>query len=233
MTPAIPRLLLLLVLGAAAQTRKWPIESLAVEGLERYTPQQVIAASGLRLGQVAGKEEFDVARDRLVATGVFETVGYRFAAALGQTGYAASFQVVEVKPAYPVRFERFKHTAEEITAHLRRNDPFFGEKIPATDVILKRHSAAIGALAGEKAAGRVVADGPGEFTIVFSPAAREPAVAEVRFEGNEVIPGKLLLTNFAGVAYGVPFREPAFRQMLDASIRPLYEARGRIRVSFG
>jgi outer membrane protein assembly factor BamA len=34
------------------------------------------------------------------------------------------------------------------------------------------------------------------------------------------------------VAVGVTFDEPYFRQLLDTSIRPLYEARGRIRVAF-
>jgi len=34
------------------------------------------------------------------------------------------------------------------------------------------------------------------------------------------------------VASGVTYDEPYFRQLLDTSIRPLYEARGRIRVEF-
>jgi outer membrane protein assembly factor BamA len=36
----------------------------------------------------------------------------------------------------------------------------------------------------------------------------------------------------AGVAYGTPFTESGFRQLLDASIRPLYEAKGLLRVAF-
>jgi outer membrane protein assembly factor BamA len=35
-----------------------------------------------------------------------------------------------------------------------------------------------------------------------------------------------------GVAIGIPYAEPQYRLLLDTTIRPLYEARGMIRVSF-
>jgi hypothetical protein len=40
-----------------------------------------------------------------VACGAFETVGYKFEPGAGKQGYAATFQVTEVDPAFPVRFE--------------------------------------------------------------------------------------------------------------------------------
>ena len=225
--------LLLLAPHAFAQ-KKWPIEKIGVEGLKNYSQSQVLAAAGLKVGQVAGKEDFDAARDRLLATGVFETVGYRFAPAAGSSGYAAAFEVVEVEPVYTVRFEGLNAPEGEIAAWLRRKDPFFGAKIPATEAILKRHAAAIEEYlpgAGQ-IAGKVVADSPDQFAIVFRPAAGPPKVAEVRFQGNAVVPSTVLLNTFGGVAYGSIYSEPSFRTLLDASIRPIYEARGRIRVAF-
>ncbi|MBI3470812.1 MAG: hypothetical protein HY013_05600 [Candidatus Solibacter usitatus] len=215
---------------------KWPIETVAVEGLRHYTQEHVIAATGLRVGQLAGKEEFEAARDRLLATGLFETVGYRFAPSAGSSGYVATFQVVEVEPIYPVRFERLDVPDEEVKAWLRR-DPFFGDKIPATKPILERHARAIEEYLAtrnrkDKVIGKVVNEGPDRFSILFRPAAPEPVVAEVKFEGNEVLPSSALLNTFSGVAFGAVFREPAFRQMLDVGVRPLYEARGRIRVQW-
>src|SRR5690349_15128130 len=84
---------------------KWPVERLVVEGNRNYAADQVLGVAGLKIGQVAGKEEFDAARDRLVATGAFETVGYKFEPGPGGQGYVATFQVTEVEPAYSVRFE--------------------------------------------------------------------------------------------------------------------------------
>ena len=40
------------------------------------------------------------------------------------------------------------------------------------------------------------------------------------------------MNTMAGVAIGTPYSEAGLRVLLDASIRPLYEARGRIRVAF-
>jgi outer membrane protein assembly factor BamA len=57
-------------------------------------------------------------------------------------------------------------------------------------------------------------------------------IAEVRFAGNEAVPTALLLRTINEVAVGIPYTEAALRQRLDAGIRRVYEARGRIRVSF-
>ena len=153
------------------------------------------------------------------------------------SGYAASFQVVEVEPVYPVRFDRLDVPEGDLSAWLRKKDPFFGDKIAATEPVLRRHAAGVEEYLKSKGRpmkviGKVVADAPDQFSIVFRPAAPEPAVAEVRFEGNTVIPSTILLNSFAGVAFGAPFREPSFRQMLDAGVRPLYDARGRVGVKF-
>src|SRR5580700_3007904 len=179
--------LALALLGAAPQ--KWPIESLTVEGLKNYSQSQALAVVGLKIGQLAGMQDFEAARDRLLATGVFETAGYRFAPAVGSNGYAASFQVVEVEPVYPVRIEGLTMPDSEIQAWLRKKDPFFGPKIAATEAILKRDAASIEEyLAGKggkvKIEGKVIPDSPEQFAIVFRPATGAPKVAEVRFVGN-------------------------------------------------
>jgi len=115
----------------------WPIESLRVEGNRIYTADQVLAVAALKVGQVAGKPEFDAARDRLVASGAFETVGYRFEPA-SQQGYSATFLVTEVAPAYPWRFEDLGVPATEIEAVLKAKDPLFSTKMPASRVAVDR-----------------------------------------------------------------------------------------------
>src|SRR5688500_8024289 len=62
----------------ASAPTKWPIESLSVEGNRSFTREQVLAIAGLKPGQVAGRSDFDAARDRLVASGAFETVSCKF-----------------------------------------------------------------------------------------------------------------------------------------------------------
>jgi hypothetical protein len=44
--------------------QKWPVESLTVEGLKNYSQQQALAVTGLKVGQLAGMQDFEAARDR-------------------------------------------------------------------------------------------------------------------------------------------------------------------------
>jgi outer membrane protein assembly factor BamA len=217
---------------AEAAATRWPIQTITVEGNRNYTARQVITVAGLKIGQMAGKEEFDAARDRLVATGAFETVGYRFEPSKDGKGYAASFQVTESDDFYPVRFEGFSEPAAELSAHLEAGDPLFGAKAPGTAPFLKRYAAALTEKTGEKVIGKVVSTGPGQLEIVFRPDRPIPVVANVTFENNDVIPSTVLTEKISGVAFGFPYSESRFRELLDTSIRPLYEARGRIRVAF-
>ena len=186
---------------------------------------------------MAGKPEFDAARDRLVASGSFETVGYRFEPA-NQQGYAAIFQVTEVQPAYPVRFEELGAPEKEIEAVLAARDPLFSTaKMPATKPVVERYVAWIQEYlvskgVGEKIAGRVTSVGVDQFAIVFRPARNLPAVAQVTFEGNQVVKQNILREAIAGVGVGSPYTETGFLEVLNNAIRPLYEQRGRVRVGF-
>jgi outer membrane protein insertion porin family len=221
----------------APAANKWPIRSIAIEGNRLYSAEQVIAAAGLKAGQMAGKDEFEAARDRLVASGAFETVGYRFTPAADKQGYAASFQVTEVETAYPVVFEELGVPDSDVKAALQARDPLFGARIPATKPVLERYTIWLQEFLAtrnitEKVAGRVAATGPDQFVVVFRPAKSLPAVAQVSFSGNQVIQAYQLREAIGGVAVGQPYTEEKFRTLLDTSVRPMYETRGRVRVKF-
>jgi outer membrane protein insertion porin family len=220
-----------------AAPNRWPIESLTVEGNRIFTTSQVLAVAGLKPGQMAGRPEFEAARDRLTACGAFETVGYRFAAAPGG-GYAAVFQVTEVQQVYPVEFERLGVSSLELTAVLKGRDPLFEDsKLPATQPVFERFRKWIEEFLAskgisEKIAGSVRPGGPGEYAIVFQPVRNLPAVAFVSFKGNQLLSADKLADVIWGVAIGSPYTEDLFRQILNSSIRPLYDARGHLRVAF-
>ena len=132
---------------------RWPINSLTVEGASRYPAERILAAASLKPGLIAGKEELDAARNRLMETGVFESVGYRFGPSASGKGIVVTLQVVEVAEVYPFRFERLEAPSNELEAWLKSSDPFFGDKIPATPLVLGRYVKAIEAfLASRKKA---------------------------------------------------------------------------------
>ena len=221
-----------------AAPSKWPVESLTVEGNHNYSREQVLAVVGLKVGQLAGKPEFEAARDRLTATGAFETVGYKFEPGPNKQGFAASFQVTEVQAAYPVRFEELGVPDKDIETVLRARDPLYSSaKLPATKPVIDRYTAWIQEFLAskgltEKIAGRVTQPGVEQFAIVFRPARNLPAVAQVTFQGNQVIPQGVLRAAVHYPAVGSPYTEAGFRELLNTVLRPLYEQRGRVRVTF-
>jgi outer membrane protein assembly factor BamA len=68
--------------------------------------------------------------------------------------------------------------------------------------------------------------------ILFRPARDLPAVAQVSFEGNRIVPGSVLRTAISSAGIGSAYTERNFRQILEAAVRPVYEERGRLHVTF-
>ncbi|MCS7026536.1 MAG: hypothetical protein NZV14_17190 [Bryobacteraceae bacterium] len=224
---------LALAAGQQQIPHKFPIVSLKVEGNQNLSEQQILEVSGLKAGQAVDPPAFEAARDRLMASGFFETVGYRYGPSADRKGYAVSLLVTEIQQIYEVKFERFSQPEAELRAALAKGDPLFSRKVPGTKEILKRYAALLEPVAKEKVVGRVMPDPETkELVIVFQPASLPPTIAEVAFVNNETIPTATLRNAIAGAAIGTFWDEKRFRQILDASIRPLYEAKGHVRVAF-
>jgi len=223
--------------ASQAPAGRWPIASLMIEGNRIFSREQVLALAKLRVGQTAGKGDFEAARDRLLASGAFETVGYKFAQAGNGQGYAATLQITEVEQVYPVDFQDLHVSSLDLDATLRAKDPIYSrEKLPATQPVLERYKKWIEEYLKskgieEKIAGSVQPSFDGGYNIVFRPDRPLPAVAQVTFEGNQVIPQDKLRESIAG-AVGAPYTEDVFRQILASAIRPLYEDKGFVRVAF-
>jgi outer membrane protein assembly factor BamA len=71
----------------------------------------------------------------------------------------------------------------------------------------------------------------GEYNIVIRPARPLPTVAQVTFEANQVLPQDKLREAIAG-AVGASYTEDSFRQILSSVVRPLYENKGHLKVTF-
>jgi outer membrane protein insertion porin family len=215
----------------------WVIETLKVQGIHNYSADQILAVAGIHAGDTAGKTEFEAARQRLMATGVFSTAGYRFAPAKDGKGYDASFEVSEIEQMYPARFENLPASDAELRAWLKQKDPLFAPKIPATKPELDRYAQWIAEFLAQReyhelVAGRVISESASGLVIVFLPAKGLPVVAHAIFTNTGAVPAGILQTAMYGVAIGIPYEEPQYRLLLESTIRPIYEARGMIRVAF-
>ncbi len=221
----------------SAPAQRWPIASIVVQGNRTYTTAQVLAVAGLRVGQVAGKSDFEAARDRLVACGAFENVSYRFGQSPRGEGITATLEIAEVEQVYLVDFQDLHVSSLDLDAFLRSKDPIYTrEHLPATQPVLQRYAAWIEQYLKskgieEKISGSVQPSAEGGYAVVFRPARPLPKVAQVSFEGNQVISQDKLREAITG-GIGAEYTEDSFRQVLNAAIRPLYEKQGFMRVAF-
>ena len=222
----------------------FPLHSITVEGNRILTPAGISAASGLKVGDMLGLKPspvLDAARDRLLATGYFETVAYRFKRSGGDAGdasYEVAFEVSEMSPLYNLRIEALPISQSEIADWLKKTDPLFSGRIPGTQLALDRTAAEINKLletrqSPVRAAGKVILIGPQKYEAQFAPSEGLPNVALVSFEGNRAIRDTELQNTIAGVAFGLPYTESNFRVLLDNQLKPAYEKRGYMRVEFG
>jgi len=219
---------------APAQT--FSIDSIAVEGARIHTPEAILAAAGLKQGEKGGSDIFDAARDRLLASGYFETVAYRYKPS-PKGGFEVTFEVQEFAQLFPIRVEALPVTTAETVALLKSKDPLYGAAMPGTEPAVRRAAVLIEEYIKSKhqlasVAGRVVATDPGKFEIQFTPGRGLPAVAEVVFDGSKLISATDLRNSIAEVAFGQPYTENGFRSFLDSQIGPLYEAKGHLHVTY-
>lgn len=213
----------------------YPLKSVRVEGLKVLQAEQVIAASGLPVGAPAGEAEMDAAMQKLLTCGYFDRVAYRYEPA--GDGYALTWQVQEVSVFYPVKFFDLPVKEEEAKKILSDIDPLFGPKIPATQEVLRRYATSINQklglkVEGEELRGKVTANEKGDLLVEFRAEKPLPTVYLVDFKGNKLLPSEELRPPASASASGLTYDEKTFRDILDKRIRPLYEARGRLRVAF-
>lgn len=221
-------------------TQSFPVDSITIEGNRIHPAEAIIAASGLKVGENGNGAIFDAARERLIESGYFDMVSYRFkpaTASQGKPGYDVTYEVQEIEALYPIRVDGLPATADEITAALKAKDPLFTGKMPGTQQVLRRSAAEVEAYLASKGhadavGAKVIAPVPEHFEVDFTPATGLPAVSTVSFDGTRAIPAVDLHNKIAEPAFGQPFTDNGFRALLQSLIVPLYEAKGYMRVSF-
>jgi outer membrane protein assembly factor BamA len=198
---AVKRILLPFLLVCAsllsAQTRKPPrpaapsaskLISIRATGSTRYTPAQIAAATGLRLGQVVTDDDFKEVSRHLGETGAFNNVAYTFQ--FNPEGIKLDLQVTDSEPFVPVRFENFVWLSDkELYEKLSAREPLFQGQLPVSGNLADQVSEDLQGLAIEhNLHGRVdylragPQDGPME-AFEFSIAGQPIVVRSIDFSG--------------------------------------------------
>jgi len=117
--------------GKTAPFAAGKLVAVKVAGTDRYTEKEILAASGLELGRMAGDANFKEAVKRLGDTGLFTDVAYSYS--FSPAGTKLEFQLVDTDKSklVPAQFENFVwFTDAELTGEIQRRVPLFKQALP-------------------------------------------------------------------------------------------------------
>jgi len=211
--------------------------SVKTTGTKRYKPEEVIAASGLQIGQTVSEDDFKEAVRILGETGAFGDIAYSFQ--YSTDGAKLELQVQDAEQFVPVRFDNLVwFSDQELLDQLHAAVPLFQGQLPTGGNLADQVSNALqGLLIARNVQGRVDylraahEDGPVE-AFVFSVSGPQIHIRNVEFAGAG--PTELpLLENAARKLQGADFLRSILRTQEDKNFLPLYLRRGYLKAAFG
>ncbi|HWX39087.1 MAG TPA: POTRA domain-containing protein [Candidatus Sulfotelmatobacter sp.] len=221
---------------AANSTPSSPIASIKVTGSKKCPTDQVIAASGLKPGDVVTAAQIQDATNRLAALGIFSAVNFRYSAA--GNAINLEFQIQEA-PTYPIVFDNIPwFTSDEIGDAIRKQVGLFTGEAPDGGAMVDSMTDAIEDLLASKnikgsVTHQLITAAIGDATVmqfhVDGPALR---VQAVQF-GDALATGSDRLKDRVSDIKGPPYSLFAAEVFDYEQVRPLYAAKGLLRAKIG
>ncbi|MBZ5664597.1 MAG: hypothetical protein LAO30_08340 [Acidobacteriia bacterium] len=243
-------ILSLLVSAAAAQKRSAgskasPLDAekliaLKVTGTTRYTDKEILAASGLLLGQKAADGDFREAARRLGDSGMFSDVAYSFSSSGGGTKLELQLTDVEPDKLIPANFENFAwFTDAELFSELQQRVPLFKREVPLAGTLPDSIEDALQAMLDQRqipARVDYLRESPQEgrkiLGISYSVESLEIRIRNVEFPGAtpDLLPG---LQAASRRLTGVLYVRTTLAKVAEVDFLPVCFQRGYLRASFG
>ncbi len=231
-------LLVGIVLPAAplfAQTAK--LSQVKVIGSKKFPEAQIATASGLKIGETLSREDIQAAANRLADLGPFANVRYRFSSQ--GDSVTVEFTLVDA-PTVPVLFDNFTlFTDDEITQALKDAVVLFDGTAPEQGTILDSMTDALQQFLAKHnikaAVERTFLASPGESGMIQRFEMKGVAglkVSAVQFGDNVAAESTKLAVPVRDLI-GKPFSRFAVEVFANEQVRPVYLARGHLRVQFG
>jgi outer membrane protein insertion porin family len=211
--------------------------SVQVKGANRYKPTQIVAASGLEIGQTVREEDFKAGVQRLGDSGAFTEVAYSFQ--YSAEGTKLELQIIENDQVVPVRFDNLVwFSDQEVLGKLQARVPLFLGQLPLSGNLTDQVSEALQGLLDERnVQGKVDylrtarQGGPLE-AIAFSVTGPKITIHNTEFPG--AAPAELpLLQAAAKKLTEQDYLRSVLRVQEDQDFLPVYRSRGYLKATFG
>jgi len=113
----------------ATSLSAYKLLSIKITGTKLYTPEEVIAATGLQIGAQVTEQNFKQASQRLSETGAFTEITYSYS--YSSDGTKLEIQLADNDQLIPVYFDNFVwFSDQELMEGLRRHAPLFKNRLP-------------------------------------------------------------------------------------------------------
>jgi outer membrane protein assembly factor BamA len=208
-----------------------------VSGIQRYKADDVIRASGLRIGETVHDDDFKDAARKLGQTGAFTDVAYSFDYA--PEGTKLTLKVKEAEHFAPAEFENFVwFSNQELLDRIHALVPLFDGEMPITGPLPDDVSQALQAILDERKIPAQIdyvrvahEDGPTE-AFDYSATGARVVIANVAFTGADT--AELPALASAGKSLrGTEYSRSKLLQQEDRIFLPAYLQRGYLKAHFG
>lgn len=223
-----------------ASAAPYKLIALKVTGTARYTDTEILAASGLQMGQNAADGDFKEAVQRLGDSGLFSNVVYSYSSSSAGVRLELQLADVDKNKLVPAQFENFVwFTDDELRTAVQRQVPLFKQMLPIAGNLPDRVSEALQAILTEK-------QFPGGVDYLRNTDGSDGALTAIVYRVEEVsirisgfeFPGAspeqtALLTTAARRAIGGNYSRPGLAVVAKLDLLPVYLQRGYLRAEFG
>ena len=212
------------------------IASIKIIGSNKFPADQVVAASGLKAGDVVTSAQIQEATNRLSALGIFSAVKFRYTT----KGNAINLEFqVEEAPSYPILFDNFPWlTNAEIGAAIRSQVGLFTGEAPDGGTLVDEIAAVLeNMLAAKQIKGTVThqlvtaASGDG-MEMQFHLDGVPLRIQSVQFSDALAANSDRLKDRIPDIK-GQPYSLFAVEVFSNEHVRPLYASKGFLRAKIG
>ena len=213
------------------------IGSIKVSGQKRFSTEQIVAASGLKVGQLFRSSSLNDAVNRLGDSGAFEFARYNFHPQAGKV--AVEIIVQETAKFHKCAFDNFIWLSEqELQERVRRNVPLYDGWAPEAGNTADAIAAALEKILKEKGIDAPVthinfgALGDKNWLFVFTADGAKESVVSVNFDGATTVDSTALQKEAAPLLKR-NYALTEFRLFSTATFIPFYRERGYLQIKIG
>ncbi|HKW34237.1 MAG TPA: POTRA domain-containing protein [Candidatus Acidoferrum sp.] len=211
------------------------LREVRIEGQKHLSDAQIVAITGLTVGSEIGRPDLQAGADKLVQTGLFDKVSYRFET---HTGVIVTYHVEE-SPRVPAYFDNIPWFADsELADAIRKRLPYFDGTLPEGGGAVDQAAEAIKELIAShglqvtlqhEVTGNPDGDGKIQMFKVEGPSLR---IEKLEFSDTSMLASKAVQQHLEEIV-GKSYSRMAIDLFLTEAIRPVYLAKGCLHPKLG